>query len=170
MAKVEQPRRSSDAETIIQDGVPETSSGSIMGTVGYMAPEQIRGDEADARSDIFAFGIVLYEMLAGLNPFRRRATVETCYALTQEDVPPVGPTLRKIYKGSIIINGGYGKETAEKAIAENAADLVAFGVAYLANPDLAERYRRNAPLNEPDQDTFYGGDERGYTDYPFLDQ
>jgi N-ethylmaleimide reductase len=43
-------------------------------------------------------------------------------------------------------------------------------VPYLANPDLVERYRRNAPLNEPDQDTFYGGDEGGYTDYPFLDQ
>lgn len=89
---------------------------------------------------------------------------------SQEDVPRVGPTLRKIYKGTIIINGGYRKETAEKAIAENAADLVAFGVPCLANPDLVERYRRNAPLNEPDQDTFYGGDERGYNDYRFLDQ
>jgi N-ethylmaleimide reductase len=89
---------------------------------------------------------------------------------SQEDVPPVGPALRKIYKGTMIINGGYGKETAETALAKDEADLVAFGVPYLANPDLVERYRRNAPLNEPDQDTFYGGDERGYTDYPFLDQ
>lgn len=89
---------------------------------------------------------------------------------SQEDVPPVAPTLRKIYKGTIIINGGYGKETAEEAISGNAADLVAFGVPYLANPDLVERFRQNAPLNEPDEDTFYGGDERGYTDYPFLDQ
>ena len=89
---------------------------------------------------------------------------------SQEDVPPVGPTLRKIYKGTIIINGGYGKETGEKVIAENATDLVAFGVPYLANPDLVERFRRNAPLNEPDEDTFYRGDERGYIDYPFLDQ
>jgi N-ethylmaleimide reductase len=89
---------------------------------------------------------------------------------SQEDVPPVGPNLRKIYEGTIIINGGYGKETAERAIAEDAADLVAFGVPYLANPDLVERYRRNAPLNEADEGTFYGGDERGYTDYPFLKQ
>jgi N-ethylmaleimide reductase len=89
---------------------------------------------------------------------------------SQEDVPPVGPNLRKSYKGPIIINGGYGKETAEKAVAEDAADLVAFGVPYLANPDLVERFRRNAPLNEPDEETFYGGDEKGYTDYPFLDQ
>jgi N-ethylmaleimide reductase len=88
---------------------------------------------------------------------------------SQEGVPLVAPTLRKIYKSTIIINGGYGKETAERAISENAADLVAFGVPYLANPDLVERYRRNAPLNEPDEDTFYGGNEKGYTDYPFLD-
>ena len=87
----------------------------------------------------------------------------------QENVPPVGPTLRKIYKGTIMINGGYGKETGEKAVAEKSADLVAFGVPYLSNPDLVERYRRNAPLNEPDQETFYGGNEKGYNDYPFLE-
>jgi N-ethylmaleimide reductase len=89
---------------------------------------------------------------------------------SQEEVPPVGQDLRRIYKGSLIINGGYGRESGEKAIAENAADLVAFGVPFLANPDLVERYRRNAPLNEPDQDTFYGGDEKGYNDYPFLEE
>ena len=88
---------------------------------------------------------------------------------SQDDVPPVAAALRKIYRGTLMINGGYGRETGEKAIAEEAADLVAFGVPYLANPDLVERYRRNAPLNEPDQDTFYGGDEKGYNDYPFLE-
>jgi N-ethylmaleimide reductase len=88
---------------------------------------------------------------------------------SQEGVAPVAAELRKIYTGTLMINGGYGRESAEKAIARNAADLVAFGVPYLANPDLVERYRRNAPLNEPDQDTFYGGDEKGYNDYPFLD-
>jgi N-ethylmaleimide reductase len=46
---------------------------------------------------------------------------------------------------------------------------VAYGVPYLANPDLVERFRRNATLNAPDMDTFYGGNEKGYTDYPFLD-
>jgi N-ethylmaleimide reductase len=89
--------------------------------------------------------------------------------LSQDNVPPLAPALRKVYQGSLVINGGYGRESGQKAIAENAADLVAFGVPYLANPDLVERYRRNAPLNEPDQDTFYGGDEKGYNDYPFLE-
>jgi N-ethylmaleimide reductase len=90
--------------------------------------------------------------------------------LSQEGVPPVAGTLRKQYRGSLMINGGYDRETGEKALAEGAADLVAFGVPYLANPDLVARYRRRAPLNEPDQATFYGGDEKGYNDYPFLDE
>lgn len=88
---------------------------------------------------------------------------------SQAGVPPLAEALRKIYQGPLIINGGYGRETAENALAGSAADLVAFGVAYLANPDLVERYRRNAPLNEADPKTFYGGDENGYNDYPFLD-
>ena len=50
-----------------------------------------------------------------------------------------------------------------------AADLVAYGKAFLANPDLPERFRRQAPLNVPDPASFYGGDGRGYTDYPALE-
>ena len=49
------------------------------------------------------------------------------------------------------------------------ADLIAFGKPFIANPDLVERLRRNAPLNALDADTLYGGDQHGYTDYPFLD-
>jgi N-ethylmaleimide reductase len=48
------------------------------------------------------------------------------------------------------------------------ADLVSFGLLFLANPDVPERFSKDAPLNEPNPTTFYGGDERGYTDYPFL--
>jgi N-ethylmaleimide reductase len=87
---------------------------------------------------------------------------------SQEGTDPVAKDLRRIYNGTLIINGGYGKETGQQAIADGTADLVAFGVPYLANPDLVERYRRDAPLNEPDEETFYGGDEKGYNDYPFL--
>jgi N-ethylmaleimide reductase len=87
---------------------------------------------------------------------------------TQEGVPPTAPILREQYTGTVIVNGGYGKEQGEAAISKGQADLVAFGVPYLANPDLAERFKRNAPLNEPDTNTFYGGDEKGYTDYPLM--
>jgi N-ethylmaleimide reductase len=75
---------------------------------------------------------------------------------------------RRRYAGTYIANGGYDRERAAAALASGHADLVSFGVLYLANPDLVERFRAGAPLNSPDSSTFYGGGERGYTDYPAL--
>jgi N-ethylmaleimide reductase len=72
-------------------------------------------------------------------------------------------------KGAWMVNNGYDKALAEQVLKEEKADLVAFGRPYIANPDLVERLRANAPLNEADRKTFYGGDARGYTDYPALD-
>lgn len=80
----------------------------------------------------------------------------------------VSPLLRKIFKGTYIVNGGYNAETGNAAILSGEADLVAFGVAFLANPDLPIRFARNAPLNAPDPATFYAGEEKGFTDYPAL--
>jgi N-ethylmaleimide reductase len=76
--------------------------------------------------------------------------------------------LRAAFKGTYIANGGYDKARATAVLAEGQADLVAFGVLFLANPDLPERIAKNAALNEPDPATFYGGGEKGYTDYPFM--
>jgi N-ethylmaleimide reductase len=88
---------------------------------------------------------------------------------TAEDQPDLGADFfRPIFNGTIITAGGYSFETGNEAIASGAADLVAFGRLYIANPDLVERFAANAPLNEPDRDTFYGGDAKGYTDYPTL--
>lgn len=70
-------------------------------------------------------------------------------------------------KGAWMVNNGYDKALAEEAV-KNGADLVAFGRPYIANPDLVERLRANAALNTPDKTTFYGGREKGYTDYPAL--
>jgi len=70
-------------------------------------------------------------------------------------------------KGAWMVNNGYDKALAERAL-EHGADLVAFGKAYISNPDLVERLRANAPLNAWDSKTFYGGGEKGYTDYPAL--
>ena len=67
-----------------------------------------------------------------------------------------------------MLNGGYTRPLAEAALARGEADLVSFGAPFLANPDLPLRLARNAPLNAPDPATFYGGDQRGYTDYPAL--
>ncbi|MDX2066179.1 MAG: alkene reductase [Fimbriimonadaceae bacterium] len=75
--------------------------------------------------------------------------------------------LAEIAGAPLIVNHGYTKELAEVAIARGAAG-VAFGVPYLANPDLPNRLAAGAPLNDPDFSTFYGGGEKGYTDYPTL--
>ncbi|HET6839028.1 MAG TPA: alkene reductase [Bradyrhizobium sp.] len=78
--------------------------------------------------------------------------------------------LRKRFKGAYIANNGYDFDLANGALAANAADLIAFGKPFISNPDLVERLKRGAPLNEPDKATFYGGGAKGYTDYPVLDQ
>lgn len=76
--------------------------------------------------------------------------------------------LRDAFAGSYMANGGYDRERGNLAVADGYADLVSFARLFIANPDLPERFAENAILNEPNQETFYGGDERGYTDYPFL--
>ena len=78
--------------------------------------------------------------------------------------------LRQIFRHTLIANGGYDARSGDAAIARGEADLVAFGVPFLANPDLPMRYRKNAPLNTPDPTTFYSGEEKGYIDYPALAQ
>jgi Tol biopolymer transport system component len=67
--------------------VVQTNPGMVMGTVGYMAPEQLRGEEADSRADIFAFGVILYEMLAGQRPFRGDTAIETMNAILKHEPP-----------------------------------------------------------------------------------
>jgi N-ethylmaleimide reductase len=76
--------------------------------------------------------------------------------------------LRRAYRGNYMANGSYDKVRGDAAIASGHADCVAYGVPFIANPDLVERFRTGAPLNAADQSTFYGGDEKGYTDYATL--
>ncbi len=77
---------------------------------------------------------------------------------------------RQLYTGVVIINDQFNRESAEAVINDDVADLVAFGVPFLANPDLPQRFERNAPLNKPDTATFYTPGEKGYTDYPRLEE
>jgi N-ethylmaleimide reductase len=74
--------------------------------------------------------------------------------------------LRNCFSGLYMANNGYDLDSSNNAIAQNHADMVAFGKLFIANPDLPERFAKNLPLNKPDHATFYGGDEKGYTDYP----
>ena len=86
LAKLTQPE-APDAATATD--LQRTDAGQGFGSVGYMAPEQVRGHAADARSDIFAFGVVLYEMLTGRRAFRKETSVETLSAILNEDPPPM---------------------------------------------------------------------------------
>ena len=87
----------------------------------------------------------------------------------KEGLPPVAAEqLKKIFKGMVIAAGGFEADTAEEIIEKGDADLVAFGRHFISNPDLPRRIRLNLPLSPHDRATFYGGDARGYTDYPFY--
>ena len=78
-------------------------------------------------------------------------------------------SIRRGWPGALLLNrGGADIETRARDVEDGTADVVAVGAMVLANPDLVERVRTGAPLNEPDRSTFYGGNERGYTDYPTL--
>jgi N-ethylmaleimide reductase len=78
------------------------------------------------------------------------------------------PFYRNLYKGNLISCGGYTRETAIQTIDKGEADLIAFGKAFISNPDLVERLIQKAPLTLPDKDTFYHGGKKGYVDYPSL--
>jgi N-ethylmaleimide reductase len=94
------------------------------------------------------------------------------YLHVVEDAIPAGQKgnffhrLRSGWKGIYVANGGYDAERGERAVSETSADAVAYGRLFLANPDLPMRLSRRGPLNVPDTERFYGGDERGYIDYP----
>ena len=77
--------------------------------------------------------------------------------------------MRQHYKGVLVANMGYTAAEADAAIAAGALDAVAFGTAFLANPDLPRRFSQGAPLNQADPSTFYSPGPAGYTDYPTLD-
>jgi N-ethylmaleimide reductase len=92
--------------------------------------------------------------------------------LSQDPLPTpqerVAPQMRAAFGGPFILNGGYDARTGAAALKAGEADLLAYGRLFLANPDLVERFRTGAALNEPDTHTFYSSGSKGYTDYPTL--
>ncbi len=108
---------------------------------------------------------VTYAYVAGELAKRNLAYLHIFNTNPGFDVPAL---IRAKYKGRLILNGGYDRARAEADIASGLADLVAFGVPFLANPDLPARLAQGAALNTPDQGSFYGGNAKGYTDYPAL--
>ena len=84
------------------------------------------------------------------------------------NAPGAAARLKSLFGGPLISAGGYTVDAGRAAVREGQADAIAFGRLFISNPDLPERIRLGAPLNKHDRSTFYGGDGRGYTDYPFL--
>lgn len=94
LAKLRRPRE--QAETVDGD-TAHTTAGQVLGTAGYMSPEQVRGEPADHRSDIFSFGSILYEMLTGKRAFKRNTSAETMTAILNEDTPEISsPSVAQI--------------------------------------------------------------------------
>jgi len=90
LAKLVRPEESHDSVATLAS--PATLPGMVLGTVGYMSPEQVRGESSDARSDIFSFGAVLYEMLTGKRAFKRETSAETMTAVLREEPPELNET------------------------------------------------------------------------------
>ncbi len=82
--------------------------------------------------------------------------------------PIIVQKIRAAFKGTLILSGGYDAARAEEVLQDGSAELVAFGRPFLSNPDLVERFKTGAPLNQTDFSTFYTPGEKGYTDYPVL--
>ena len=97
LAKLTRPEAASEADAPTVHGV--TEPGLIMGTAGYMSPEQVRGQTADQRSDIFAFGAILYEMISGKRAFHGETSADTMSAILKEEVPELSETARNVPAG-----------------------------------------------------------------------
>ncbi len=132
-----------------------------------LSPGGVFNDMNDS-NPLETFGHVLRE-LSQFGLAYAHVTQVTAQDIAHGAKEGVGPKeLRPFWKGNIVSAGGFTKETGNRALTEGWADAIAFGVPFLANPDLPERLRKDAPLNQPDEASFYGGTEKGYTDYPFL--
>jgi 2,4-dienoyl-CoA reductase-like NADH-dependent reductase (Old Yellow Enzyme family) len=130
------------------------------GRVGlHLAPRGIAHSMADS-NPLATFSHVARE--AG-----RRKIAFVC---AREALGPgrIGPQLKKAFGGPFVANDKFTRQTAEQVLAAGEADAVAFGVLFIANPDLPRRFAKNAALNTPDQSTFYSSGPKGYTDYQSL--
>ncbi|WP_114638334.1 alkene reductase [Polynucleobacter necessarius] len=104
--------------------------------------------------------------LAYVHMIEPRATSAGGNEHIDDQAPVTSEIFRKAYQGKFITAGGYDQAMGEKVLEDGLADAVAYGRLYISNPDLAERFQKNAPLNPYNRATFYGGQEAGYTDYP----
>ena len=144
------------------------------GRVGVrLSPYGTFNDMSDSNPEAL-FGYVLEQLnqrsIAYVHMIEPRATSAGGNDAVASDAPCTSELFRTKFSGAFISAGGYTPESAKDAVASGTVDAVAFGRIYIANPDLPERIKAGAALNPYNRASFYGGAEKGYTDYPFLAQ
>ena len=116
----------------------------------------------------YVVGELSKRKLAYLHLLEPRASGAGQREVDHQDVPSAAKLFRPMWKGPLITAGNFTAASAEAMVAEGSADAIAFGRYFISNPDLPERIRLGAPFTPYNRATFYGGDEKGYTDYPTL--
>jgi serine/threonine protein kinase len=128
-----------------QDSSTSTQPGTILGTVGYMSPEQVRGGSTDARADIFSVGVILHEMLSGAAPFHGDSAVETMHAILKQETPPLphrregSPELARVVRHCL--------EKNPSARFQSARDL-AFVLEFMVGARVDRRSVRRRPAHQ----------------------
>ncbi len=136
--------------------------------VGYKISPYFSGYSTSESNPIETFSYLVEQLSALKIAYLHNAEGIAGPTAIPVDVVRSAPILRKKFKGPYMLNGGYDLNTGKAAIEKGIADLIAYGVLFLANPDLPKRFQVNASLNEPDSATFYEGEDKGYIDYPTL--
>jgi Tol biopolymer transport system component len=137
LAKLTQPEEPSAKATSLPTMPGATEPGQVMGTVGYMSPEQVRAKPGDARTDIFAFGAILYEMVSGRRAFQRETTAETMAAILNEDPPELSTLGKNVSAGLERVVNHCLEKSAEQRF-QSAKDL-AFALSTLTGSESAAR-------------------------------
>ena len=123
-------------------------------------------DDSDPDSVFVPAAKMLNDLGIGFLELREQSPEGTFGAST---VPKLSPKIREVFTGPLVLNQDYSLEAGQRDLDTGVADAIAWGRLFIANPDLVERFRRGAPLNEPNHKTFYAPGPQGYTDYPALE-
>ncbi len=149
------PAVNSSVQTLTSADISLTEAGQVLGTAGYMSPEQVRGVEVDHRSDIFVFGAVLFEMLSGRRAFRRDTAAETMTAILKEDLPEltemnrsISPALDRIVRHCLEKNPDQRFQSARDLAfdLESLSPASSSSLGKVAKPTAVQRLRRFQPL------------------------
>jgi hypothetical protein len=147
LAKLTQPEGASSSATNLPTETRGTEPGVVLGTLGYMSPEQIKAKPADARSDIFAFGAILYEMLSGKRAFHADSAGETMAAILKEDPPDLSVTNENISSGLERVVRHCLEKNPERRF-QSSSDI-AFAIEALSGLPTASGTARASPASRP---------------------